>query len=356
MIRHFYYYQNFLISYLNLSNNLKEKNHIFLLSYLQQIYNVPNTFITWGNYTVSKSFSELLTLFNKTGNYPKIDYNVTLLSDSMKIVSLRDVAFYKLLVNKAEKEYNNIKNNVYIVVPSHIKIDNENCVKIDTADSIFNNYYLIKNAEFIENIKQYGVDTQIYSLYKDNNYFNVPILCPLNRINSIFTGCYFYSSNNEYTHFSYNVEEKNTIAHVNMKIVRKEPDINIILNPMVKQKMINTKLRKQKLIDSVAVTCKKSKLQGKIKLCFGKDLIYVSNLNNSPYDIIDISNIPDDIIEYCKNVWKATTLDLGNIIYHCELNKVVDIDLSHNTNATKKNLIISEIKKLIKEKGGLFPI
>lgn len=357
MIRHLYYYQNLLISYLNFSNNLKEKNHIFLLSYLQQIYNVPNTFITWGNYIRAKSFSDLLSIFNTMGNYPRVEYNTILTQDSNKIITLKDIAIYKLKINKIEKIYDELQNNVYILVSKNIKIHDKNCVKTDFFDDLYNDIYIIKNIDLVEDLKKYGLNAKPYTLHGNGYYISVPILQPTNTVTNIFTGEFFYTVNyRDASYFSSYAAPKSIIAHVNMKIVRKDPDIDIVLNSINNQKTINTKLRKQKLIDSVAVTCKKTNLTGKIKLCFGKDLIYISNLSNNPFSQVEIKNVPNDVIEYCKNIWKATTLDIGNIIYDCDLNTVVDIDLSQITSLRGAYLIKSEIKKLIKEKGGIFPI
>lgn len=363
MIRHLYYYQNFLINYLKISSNLKEKNHIKVLSFLQGSYGVPHTFIPFNNYTNYTSFNELLKIFVKQGNFIKNEYNT--IGDSSlgnkKRITLKDVARNTLKLKELDIYAKSIKDNIYISLDSRINISEEDFIEVDDFRGSFNRkYYLIKNQSIINKLKNLGIKTTLTNMHLSVGYFSITLLYPEYPYSSIIIGDYFYSiktaqrTNFRFYNQNYNNYKGKLIASVNGRFIRKNDESDIILNPLVNQKNVNTKLRRQKIIDSVPVTCKAINHKQKfINLWFSDKFLFACVLNDYSDEKYEL---PEDIIKYCKQIWDRSKLDIGYIVYDTQNNIVVDISVAFNVTYKMSLYLKNEIKRLIQNKGGVFPI
>ena len=214
MIRHFYYYEDYIVKYLEFANSdMDESTKIKLHSFLSGAYNVGNTFIFSG-ILKNTTYKELFTLYNKQKNNGNQELGAVTISGTVKKsnkITLEE--FYNSF--KIYDDLDEILGNC-LYFNSKIEQLDKYLVDVKKLDPYFRISSGGSTPIFAYNIK----DLKLPYIESENNRFYVYLYTASNQ-------CYIKSSNKDHVHSLSRFNLDKYTKYINTMLLSKKKDITV---------------------------------------------------------------------------------------------------------------------------------
>jgi len=216
MIRHFYYYQDYLVSYLNIiTSDMSEAYKLKLLSYLSSTTGGGNAFIYSGIFKEA-TFNQVLELYNDQKNNSNTTLNLTNINNCLMLFKTNDLVGFKSSLEAHEKLNDILENCLYssTKIKELEKYEVTNAISDMKVKLFFNN----NAACYAYNIK----DLNLPYVVGTNNNVSV-ILYANNHTQNV------KKSNNSHSHTLIAVNSEKYKKYIQEMVLNKRKDVTVAI-------------------------------------------------------------------------------------------------------------------------------